>query len=481
MGRHSKKLYKKAHIYTLLHSIPSFVPILLLPVIQHLLYNPTSLVATITNYGLSALFATLVLIGLFIEYKSIKYKEKEESVYTKQGFFFKRRADIPYNCIQSVYIEKSIFYRIFGARKFVINTPGSYTSRGSYSVFIGKRNSLELSHEIFPKTTGGLIYHGGSLRIILMAVAWSNSLTGLLVAAPTLYEISKISDQYLQNFLEKSNNITNYIMKIGIPPAVSGLATLILIGWGFTFFVQLWRYSFFTAHISKKIVHIKRGLISRSEFITSTENINAIQIKQSILMMILNLKSAYLQTIGCGVQKGDKSLMIPADREENINSILGIITTLPKSEDYSVKPVKTEFMSFLWLPFYSICGTVLTMLVLHHYDFFGEIVKIPLFVLLGILIYWLFFRMYAYKCSQITICDKAVKIDYFQRMNITRTYIPYDKIQYVCVYQSPFQRLYKTTNLKIYIYSNKKKYYRIKNLKYNKVLEAVKLIENKIN
>lgn len=480
MARHSKKVYKKAHIYTLFDSVPSFVFLLAFPILQHLLFNPTSLPAIITNYGLSALFVIIVLTVLILEYKSKRYLEKDKSIYTKKGFILKSRADIPYDCIQSVFIEKSIFYRIFGARKFIINTPGSYTSKGSYSIFLRKRNSIELAENIFQKKTGGLIYHGGSLRILLMAATWSNSLTGLLVASPTLYQLSKGSERYLKEILDHSSDITNYIIKIGVPPAVSGIATLILIGWGFTYLIQLWRYSFFKANISKSVIHISRGLLSRSIFITSTEKINAIQIKQSVLMMILNLKSAYIRTIGSGVQKGDRSLLIPADREENINRILGIITTLPKKEDYSIKPKKTEFMAYLWFPFYSILGTVATMLVLNYFGYFGEIVKIPLVVLLCVFIYWLFFRIYAYKSSSITICDKAVKIDYFERMNITRTYIPYEKIQYVKVYQSPWQRLYKTAHIKIYIYSNREKCYKIKYLKFDKVTEAVELIESKM-
>ncbi len=480
MKKHSLKTYKKAHIYTLFDSMPSFVVLLALPIIQHLLFNPTSLPAIIANYGFSGLFVILVTTALILEYKSMQYMEKDKSVYTKKGFFFKKRADIPYDCIQSVFIEKSILYRLFGARKFIVSTPGSYSQKGSYSIFLRKRNSKALLGKIFQKKTGGLIYHGGSLRILLMAATWSNSLTGLLVAAPTLYELSKVSDTYLTNFLRHSSDITNYIIKIGVPPAVSGLATLILIGWGFTYFVQLWRYSFFKANISKSFIHISRGFLSRSEFVTSTEKINAIQIKQSILMMILNLKSAYIRTIGSGVQKGDKSLLIPADREETINRILGIITTLPKKEDYLVRPVKTEFMAYLWFPFYSILGTVAAMFLLRHFGYFGDIVRIPLMVILCVFIYWLFFRMYSYKSSSITICENAVKIDYFERMNITRTYIPYDKIQYVRVYQSPFQRIYKTAHIKIFIYSNKKKSYKIKYLKLHKVTQAVDLIETKM-
>lgn len=481
MKKRNRRLYKKAHFYTFLNDCSHFAPLLLFPLLQNLLFNPTSLLAIITNYGLSILCVILLFIAIWLEYRSILYVEKDSSVYTKKGFFFKKRADIPYDCIQSVYIQKNLFTRLFfGARQYFINTPGSYTANGDYAIYLRKRNSLELTKAIFEKQEKSIKYHGGFLRIILMSATWSNALTGLLMFAPVLYKTSGTARDYLKEYFLTKMDISNYIIKIGVPPALTGLATLLLASWVLAYIIQLSQYSFFTTEISHNVIHISRGFPNRTEFFTSTDKLNAIQIKQSVLMLILNLKSVYIRTIGAGVQKGDKSILIPADRDEGIDKILSHITSLPKKENYKIRPTKTEFMAYLWFPFYSILGTVATMLLLNHFGYFGEIVRVPLFVLLSIFIYWLFFRIYAYTKSSITICDKAVRIDYFYRLNITRTYIPYDKIQYVNVYQSPFQRMYKTAHIKIYIYSNKRQYYKIKYLKYNKVMEAVDLIETKL-
>ncbi len=481
MKKNNRRLYKKANIYTWFNFCSHFVPLLVLPLLQNLLFNPTTLLAMITNYGLSILCVILLFVAITLEYRSILYVEKENSVYTKKGFFFKRRADIPYECIQSVYIQKKILPRlVFGARKYIINTPGSYTANGDYAIYLRRRNAIALTENIFEKTERELKYHGGFLRIILMAATWSNALTGLLILAPMLYKISGVAGDYLRNYFIEKMDISDYIIKIGVPPALSGIATLLIIGWCFAYLVQLVRYSFFSTEISGNVINIKRGFLDRSEFITTTDKINALQIRQSVLMLVLNLKSAFIQTIGSGVQKGDKSLLVPADRENKINEILEKITTLPKKENYKITPRSRDFMSYLWFPFYSIAGTVLAMVVLDYFGYFGEIVRIPLIVTLFIFIYWFFFRIYTFKNSALTICDKSVQIDYFSRLNITGTYIPYDKIQYVRVYQSPWQRLYKTANLRIYIYSNRSKYYKIKYLKYEQVMEAVDIIETKM-
>jgi putative membrane protein len=450
------------------------------PLLQNLLFHPTSLIAIITNYGLSILCVILLFTGVILEYRSILYIERVNRVYTKRGFFYKRRADIPYECIQSIYIQKNIFPRIFGAYKLYIHTPGSYTANGDFAIYLRKKNAIALNENIFNNMDNAVKYKGGFLRIILMAGSWSNTLTGLLILAPMLYRLSSAAGTALRDYFLNKMDISYYIIKIGVPPALSGLAVVLIMGWVIAYIVQLFRYSFFSLELKDNTIRIKRGLIDRSEFTTSTDKINAIQIKQSVLMLILNLKSAYIRTIGGGVQKGDKSLLIPADREENINAILSKITTLPKSENYQVKPMKKEFCSYLWFPLYSILGTLATMILLDYFGYFGEIVRIPLTVLLFVFIFWLFFRIYTYKNSAITICDRAVRIDYFEKLNITRTYIPYKKIQYVCIYQSIWQRISKTANIKVYIYNNKKQFYKIKYLKYNKAMEAVDFIETRM-
>lgn len=478
MKKSKRNLYKKAHIYNLIEDIYDVFPLFVLPLLQNLLYNPTSLPAIITNFGLSIVCVILIFTAIILEYRSVLYLEKENSVYTKKGFFLKKRADIPYPCIQSVYINKNIIPRLFGARKYFINTPGSFTAKGDYELYLRRQNSLALTENIFGKENKTIRYNGGFLRIILMSATWSNALTGLLISIPLLYRTSSAIGEIFRDYFMEKFDIASYIVKIGVPPALSGLATILVISWGIAYLTQLMRYSFFTAKIGNNIIHIARGFINRADFYTTKDKLNAIQIKQSVLMLVLNLKSAYISVIGSGVQKGDRSLLIPADREENINKVLSHITTLPREENYKVKARKTEFMSYLWFPFYSILGTIAGIVILNYFGFFGEIVRMPVFTLLGIFVYWLFFRMYAFTKSSITACNEAVMIDYFKKLNITRTYIPYNKIQYIKVYQSPWQRLSKTANLRIYVYSNKEKYYKIKYLKYKTVMEIVDIIES---
>lgn len=472
--------YKKAHAYTILSYSPNFVFLMVFPVLQSMLFNPDSILEIIANYGFTLLFLILVFTSITLEYRSILYTEKEDRLYTKKGFFYIRKSDIPYVCVQSVNVEKRLFPRIFGAYRLSVHSPGSFTPNGDFSLYLRKKNAEELNRKIFGTFDGAVKYKGGFFRIILMAASWSNALTGLLILAPVLYRQSTQTGIILRDYFMQRMDISNYIIKTGVPPALSGLATALIVCWGIAYVFQLARYAFFSLEIKDNIIRIRRGLINRNEFITKTEKICAIQIRQSLLMLVLNLRSAYIKTIGSGVRKGDKSLLIPADKKKNINNILGRITSLPTTQDYKIKPGKRVFMSYLWLPFFCIVGTVAVMFILDLLGYFGEIVSIPLAVLLLVFVVWFFFRILCWKKSDIIICDKAVQIDYFYRINLTRTYIPYSRIQFAEVYQSVFQRAAKTATIKIYVYSNKRSSYKIKHLSYPKLLEAVDIIETKM-
>ena len=80
------------------------------------------------------------------------------------------------------------------------------------------------------------------MRIILMSAAGSNSLTGLLMAAPVLYKTSGTARDYLKEYFLTKMDISNYIIKIGVPPALTGLATLLLASWVLAYIIQLSQY-----------------------------------------------------------------------------------------------------------------------------------------------------------------------------------------------------------------------------------------------
>ncbi len=460
--------------------MPNIIPVLALPIIQSVLLDPTSVVGVLMGYGTTPIIIVLFLTAVFLEYRSIGYRESPKRLRASKGFFYLRSSDIPYQSIQSVYIKKNLRPRIFGARQFFIYTAGSFLKKGSYSLFLNRKNEKQLVSTIFGNSEPLIRYKGGVLRTVIMVMAHSNTLTGLIIIAPMLYRISTQTDQMLKQSFDSTVSLLEFGFALILPEAIADTAALLIGGWAIAFIVQLFRYAFFRLEIGEKYIKTSRGIFNRVDYLMPISKINAIQIRQSILMQLMNLRSTYVNAVGVKAQKGDLGMLIPADTEKNTNAVLDRITDMPKSDGIKVKPVRSEFMSFLWLPAFSVLGDLGAMLALHLLGYFGEVVRFILIVLLVVLVYWVLFRITAYFKSSLTICDKAVRIDYFERLNFTRTFIPYERIQFLNVYRSPVGKIYNTANLKVYVYSNKYTSYRIKNLRYDTLMEAVKIIEERI-
>ena len=71
--------------------------------------------------------------------------------------------------------------------------------------------------------------------------------------APVLYKTSGTARDYLKEYFLTKMDISNYIIKIGVPPALTGLATLLLASWVLAYIIQLSQYSF----LRRLLVHLK--------------------------------------------------------------------------------------------------------------------------------------------------------------------------------------------------------------------------------
>lgn len=88
--------------------------------------------------------------------------------------------------------------------------------------------------------------------------------------------------------------------------------------------------------------------------------------------------------------------------------------------------------------------------------------------------------MVAFKKTALSYNDKAVMLRGFTRMNITENAVPFEKIQYIQVRQSIFQRRTKSCNVKVYIFSESRHAFTVKNLDYAQALQAVQKIEGQL-
>lgn len=61
--RRKKKTYLRAHPYTILTYLSRFTYLLIIPLLQHLLFQPQTLAETIASFGVNILFVLLLIFA----------------------------------------------------------------------------------------------------------------------------------------------------------------------------------------------------------------------------------------------------------------------------------------------------------------------------------------------------------------------------------------------------------------------------------
>lgn len=458
-----------------------YVWVLLFPVLQSLILAPNSLAQIIIVYGLNIFCFIIFVLWAIIRYRKFLYLDDDKYFYWQKGVFIRRFSKISNQDIHSVIIEKKYPSALFGAREIRLLVPSKYKNVSQIHLFLSKDKIINTIQEIYGGRSKIQLYKTNNLRLLLMALSWSNSLTGLLILAPFIKNIGDLFGEKYSQLLYKNLDISSYIVYIGVPPLAAFIAGFLIVGWAAAFFIQFIRYYNFTTEKSDKEIFISRGWINKHLFIIQKEKINSITVKQSLLMQLLKLHSIYLHTINTGTQKGDRSLLVPGEKANIADKVLKEFVNLNCSCKREVKPNKDAIIGYVMAPGICIILLVSVFILFRVINFFSSIVQIFWMFCMIILVVWLVFRYIAFKNSSLVVTDKAVLINYFSMMTLTRNIISYDKLQFVEISQNFMQKKSGNCNFKVYIYSVKKSGFSVSDINFNKASELIREIEGYMN
>ena len=471
-----RKIYKRTHPYTILSSLYRFAFLLIIPVLQSLLFNSTNIIDTITSLGFNILFIVLLILIAFLSYKKTFYNLSNKKLSIKKGFIITSTNFIPYKNITSIFVQKNILPAMFNCVKIYIDTAGAKTRKSDFYILLTFNKASNLVKSIFNVKNNDYIYKYKSSiwRIFLMGLTWSNSITGLLLFAPFVKNSGVILGQEYSNRLYEGVNIAVYIASIGLPPATAYIAGILVFGYAVALIVQIFRYGRFSFEINENILRIKRGLVDRAIFTTNINHINSISINQSFLMILLKLKSVYINTIGLGKTKGDKRLLSPVERTTKAEEILSQIIDIKGKIEKEIRPQSNRIISYLLSPFIGLLLNFPVYYILKQIGITSDILELSITLSLLLMSLWLIFRFIAYKKSKIVKYEKGYVAVEFKRMNIIENRITKEKVQQIEIRQSLIQQKYKSCHVIIYVYGEKKTKHVIRHLEYK---DAICLIE----
>ena len=479
MRRKNKK--DKINIITFFANIPTFIYILPIVILQNFLFDPAGFWEHITSYTLS--FFLLIVFGAFsaADYRTKKYKTLPDQASVKEGILFQKKFSLPYDKLQSVIIQSSPFTMLFSAVKIQLNTAATKAKKGDAVFYLSKENAKRLITEIYDDI--GYIhryYHAKNSRIFLMAAIWSNPVSGFLILSPVVNNIGKIVGSELKTQLISSFDFSKYLVYIGISPTTAFIAYFLIVCYLVSVAADFFRTSNFTCTAYQKGIVIKRGIIRKTLFFTNPSKLNAITINSSIFMIPLRLCSAYIYTVGAGKPKGDRSLLIAAERKKTVKHLLEMLfPDLDFNFSLKTRPAPNSIRNFLRLPLYVMSGLAAALILLSRLGVSEWIiVRSGIFAAAGCIL-WCFFRVAAFRNSELLANERFVYVKSFRRITLRSTLIPIDKIQFCVKRVGRFQQ--KTCAVRIYIYGEKRTFVQIKHLSQSSADRFLNLINRQLS
>lgn len=475
-GGFIKLKYKKIHSYSILEYISHFAFLFIIPLIQQLIFFPHSKAEFLGTLGLNIIICIMIIAWCIIETSNFKYLKTPNTLYIKTGIILKKQSQIKFDKIHSFRISKNIGLMIFNALKITIGIPSNSRKKLNLQLIISNKSLLnDFKKDINDKSIK--TYKSNIWKIMLMSALWSNSTTGLLIMSLFINKVGKILGQEALDRLYSTVDIRLKIIAFGVPPLTATIAYILILGWLVAFIVQLFKCSRLTLINDIETIKIKKGLINIDYQIIEKKYINAIFIKQTLLMKLFRLYSANVSAADINKKKKEKSIIIDASNIDTIKKQISQIITTPKIK-YIINASKKTLKNFLYMPIIFSSISLIIIYILTYIRLFKPFINLIIVFILPILAWWIIFRVLAFKNTKLIICDNCIISCGYKGLSLINTIIPLEKIQNIEIKQNPFQHLSNRCSFHVFFFSQSKERTIIKHLDIEKVENSVETIES---
>lgn len=460
----SDKLYRRTHPYTVFSHLKISAILILIPVVQEILYTPQNLFEIISTLSANTLYAIALIIFSIYSYRFHLYRTTYDAIEIKKGLLIKQYYCVPFDRIYTINIYKNIFSLPLGAHKISFDTPSGSSRHYDISAYFDTELSRKTEKRIAGNNTPMYNYKSKYLYMLLMSAFWSNPATGLLFAAPFISRLGDVLGYEIQNTVLSTMDEFWHSLSIDIPPIAATIANILVLGWAIALTLQFLRYAGFESYVIGDYIAVRRGILSKSITYTRRDRLAAVTIDQSLFMWLLGLYSAGVFMIGSGKLKGDRGLIIAAEKKEKINYRVKEFAALNDDDSNSLRPKKNTIYSYICLPLWIIIVITALLITADSFSVINEFFRVLMLFALIPLVWWTLFRLFARSRSFAAVNDDCVIMCSYDRLTLKKYIIPKDKVQYVSITQSIFQKRKNTCSVRVYMYFEKRACHIVKHI-----------------
>lgn len=462
--------YRSVSIYTMWTYISRFLFLLIIPLIQQIILSVTGIKEIIYTMWPSMTILGIILIISFIKYKSLKYAINKNNLFLNKGFLIKRKLAVPIRSINVIDKKCTIILSLFKSEKisFYLNAKNEKINN-----LILKKGELK---NILNENNIRKIVKTKPIKILFMAISWSNPVISLLIAIPFVNKLGNIVGEETTKRLYSTMDTVLKLIKIGIPPLIAGISYLLLGAFFVTVTIHFFRYANFTTIITDNTVIIKSGLISENKKTIRKNKINTLIIKQSFFMIIFKVYSIYASIIGVPKTKGEYNLLFAGLKKEEIIGAINSLYNDSADKLACVRPHKKRIINFLLLPIISFLILIFSVVIFLQDKWYNRIIIFSLLFIAIFILWWMLIRYFAYKFAEVSISKTTLNINGFKLLSLYCGIIPIDKIQSISIKRNPFFKWSHLCKLQVKSYSGKDNNFVCKYLDYDDLSKFLSFI-----
>jgi len=389
-----------------------------------------------------------------------RYHIGENGIYITQGIVRKKSQFIGNSQLATIITRASIFLRPILAVHLIGDTNAGKVGSSDFNIYISKKEADKLfDHRIEHYSSGDYLkktYRPRSLYITAFSALLSNSLAGVIIAATLFSQASNLVNEEIQNRLLDTLSTFMQFIALYIPPLLSGIALVIIGGFGVAFIQNLLQYMLFTSTRTKDAITINNGLISKRRHLMRVDKINYLDIRQSILSKIFGLNITFVHCTGYGKDSKTSPVLIPAATSFQTKASLRLLLPEFKQQQREVYPKElSRIMAYIWQPLTIMSVTYLSAWILARYflptwseliSFIGLMLSIPF-------IWMLLIKIFDFATTGIGKNKNYYTLYYSSAFYLHTIILPKDKVTHIVIQQHPLQKRSGACDIVVYSFA----------------------------
>lgn len=388
------------------------------------------------------LLVVLVMIAIAVtRWWHVELTWDHSALHLRQGVFFTRHSLVPWDRIVTLSETRPYYLRPVGASRVRVDTIGGGNRDADFAVLLSHRNAstlMERGH------SGGDVwgeYRPATGAILALSLFNSNSLAGIVFIAAFISQSGRLLGVEFSRRLIDTFEEAARIWAFGIPPAAAAIAYALLIGWAVGFVLSFFRYKNIIISHRGEHFHIWGGMLSKREYLVRYDEINFIDVRQTLLSKIIGLFSLYVSAVGYGKQKEDITCLIPTEGKDTFQKSCASLFPALEPSPRMLAAQREGIFRFIGQPLAACFGVpAVTALVIWRVEGWTSFALFTGIMALVPSLFFLVIRILEYRTSGIALKNDVYTLRYSKGFTLHTAVFSRDKLVQLELSQSIFQR-----------------------------------------